>query len=92
MTKLPLALTEDDPDYESHYANDMSGKAHGVELLIERDKGDDWYAWASLSWSKSERTNDRTGETKDYYLDTPLIFNAVANYQITDRWKPGRPV
>ena len=89
MTKLPLALTEDDPDYESHYANDMSGKAHGVEFFVERDKGDGWYAWASLSWSKSERTNDRTGETKEYYLDTPLIFNAVANYQLNSRWNFG---
>ena len=89
MTKLPLALTEDDPDYESHYANDMSGKAVGVELLLERDKSDGWYGWASLSWSKSERTNERTEQTEDYYLDTPLVLNAVANYQLNERWNLG---
>lgn len=89
MSKLPLALTEDDPDFDLHYSNDMSGKAHGIELLVERDKSDGWYGWASLSWSKSERTNDRTQETTEYYLDTPLIFNMVANYQLNDRWNFG---
>lgn len=89
MSQLALALTEDDPDYDLHYSNDMSGEAHGVELLLERDKSDGWYAWASLSWSKSERTNDKTGETKEYYLDTPLILNMVANYQLDDRWNLG---
>ncbi|TQV87914.1 TonB-dependent receptor [Aliikangiella coralliicola] len=89
MTNLPLALTEDDPDFAKHYSNDMSGRAHGVEFLVERDKADGWYGWASLSWSKSERTNDRTNETKEYYLDTPLMFNLVANYELNSHWEFG---
>ncbi len=89
MSKLPLALAEDDPDYNIHYTNEMSGQAHGIELLVERDKADGWYAWASLSWSKSERTNERTNITEDYYLDTPLIFNMVANYELNSRWDFG---
>ncbi|MET1254468.1 TonB-dependent receptor plug domain-containing protein [Aliikangiella maris] len=89
MSRLPLALSDDDPDYDLHYVNQMSGQAKGIEILLERDKADDWYAWASLSWSQSERTNDRTGETKEYYLDTPLIFNLVANYQWHEAWNMG---
>ena len=89
MSELPLALSEDDPDYDIHYTNEMSGKAHGVEFLVERDLADGWYGWASLSWSKSVRTNDRTGVTEDYYLDTPLIFNMVGNYELNERWNFG---
>lgn len=89
LTKLPLALSENDPKPERHYSNDMSGKANGVELLVEREKENDWYAWASLSWSKSERTNELTAQTEEYYLDTPVIFNAVANYELSSRWEIG---
>lgn len=89
MSELPLALAEDDPDYDIHYTNEMSGNAHGVEFLVERDLADGWYGWASLSWSKSERTNDRTGVTEDYYLDTPLILNIVGNYELNERWNFG---
>lgn len=89
MSRLPLALNENDPDVNLHYVSEMSGKAHGVEFLVERDKQDGWYAWASLSWSKSERTNDRTNVTKEYYLDTPLIFNFVMNYELNSNWDFG---
>ncbi len=89
MSKLALALPEGHPDFESHYSNDMSGEAHGIELLLEKDKSDGWYAWASLSWSQSERTNELTNETREYYLDTPLIFNMVANYDLNERWNFG---
>jgi len=89
MTKLPLALTENDADNQLRYSNDMSGNAKGIEFLLEKDKSDGWYAWASLSYSKSERTNERTSETAEYYLDTPLIFNMVANYQFNSRWNFG---
>lgn len=89
MSELPLALSEDDPDYDIHYTNEMSGNAHGIEFLVERDLANGWYGWASLSWSKSERTNDRTGVTEDYYLDTPLILNVVGNYELNERWNFG---
>ncbi len=89
MKRLPLALNENDADFTKHYSNDMSGKAHGIELLLEKNKKSGWYAWASLSYSKSNRRNKRTGITKQYYLDTPLIFNLVANYQHNSHWNYG---
>ncbi len=89
MADLPLALVEEDADAASRYANDVEGRAYGVELLVNKNKTDDWYGWMSLGYAKSERTDLRRDVTRDYYADTPLVFNAVFNYQISERWTGG---
>ncbi|MCO7224297.1 TonB-dependent siderophore receptor [Pleionea sp. CnH1-48] len=89
LKKLPLATKPTDPDFDLRYVNEVSGKATGIELLVERDLADKWYGWFAVSWSKSERTNERTGQTDPYYLDTPLIANLVLSYAPTDHWKLG---
>ena len=86
---LPRALDEDDPNTHLRYTDEMSGTAKGVEWVIERELADDWYGWASISWSKSDRTDDRTKITKEYYLDTPLLANLVANYKYNEKWDFG---
>ena len=72
-----------------HYTADTSGTAHGVEWLVKRERQNGWFGWASLSWSKSDRTDDLTNITSDYYLDTPLVANIVANYELNERWDFG---
>ncbi|MGL1955759.1 MAG: TonB-dependent receptor [Colwellia sp.] len=72
-----------------HYTADTSGTAHGVEWLVRRDRQNGWFGWASLSWSKSDRSDDLTNITSDYYLDTPLVVNVVANYELNERWDFG---
>lgn len=72
-----------------HYTADTSGTAHGIEWLVKRERENGWFGWASLSWSKSDRTDDLTKVTSDYYLDTPLIANIVGNYELNDRWDFG---
>ncbi len=89
LKKLPLALAENDPNYDLHYSNEMTGTAYGIETLLEKELIDSWYGWVSLSWSKSQRTNERTQKTTEYYLDTPLVMNAVANYKINNNWDIG---
>ncbi|RVU41801.1 TonB-dependent receptor [Rheinheimera riviphila] len=93
LSRLPLALTEQDADQAKHYSNDTSGKAYGVELLLrktpESKTAGDFDGWASLSWSKADRTDERRQITTEYYLDTPLIANLVLNYQLSERWKLG---
>ncbi|GHF79238.1 TonB-dependent receptor [Thalassotalea marina] len=86
---LPRALEENDINYDLHYSNDMSGTARGIEWVIERELADDWYGWASISWSKSDRTDEKINQTTDYYLDTPLLGNLVANYKYNEKWDFG---
>ncbi len=72
-----------------HYTADTSGSAYGVEWLVRRERQNGWFGWASLSWSKSDRTDDLTQITSDYYLDTPLVANIIANYELNERWNFG---
>lgn len=86
---MALALDEQQPNSALHYSNDLSGSAKGVEWVINKNFENGWYGWASLSWSNSERTNDLSKVTTDYYLDTPLLANVVANYQLNEQWDFG---
>ena len=56
------------------------------------ERGSPWYGWIAASIGKSTRTDDRTGAVSNYYLDTPFIFNAVANYQLRPRMSIGARV
>jgi len=89
LTDLPRSLDDEDVNAHLHYSDDMSGSAKGVEWVIERELSDNWYGWASVSWSESDRTDDLTNVTTNYYLDTPLLGNLVANYQYNERWDFG---
>jgi hypothetical protein len=87
LQKLPLGLTDKDADQALHYSNDSEGQAHGAELLLKKQRSaGDWYGWASLSWSKAERTDLRRNLTSEYYLDTPLVANVVVAYPYNETW------
>jgi hypothetical protein len=85
---MALALDDDEPDAELNYVNEVSGTADGVELLVNKG-GEKWYGWLSLSLARSERKNDRTGETSRFVGDTPAVANIVINYQINANWNLG---
>ncbi|TVZ40304.1 outer membrane receptor protein involved in Fe transport [Alteromonadaceae bacterium 2753L.S.0a.02] len=89
LFNLPLALDETQPDAEQFYSNDVEGKVRGVDLMLNKNLVDKWFGWVALSYAKSERTNLRTEETRDYTLDTPVVFNLVANYQVSSHWTLG---
>lgn len=88
MDDLPLAI-DDGPNAEDLYNNDVEGRAYGVDLLINKNKTDNWYGWVALSYAKSERTDLSRNITRDYYADTPLVFNAVFHYEINEKWQGG---
>ncbi|WP_405632549.1 TonB-dependent receptor plug domain-containing protein [Pseudoalteromonas sp. Ld20] len=88
MDDLPLALNNY-PDAATLYSNDVTGRAYGVDLLINKNKTDKWYGWLAVSYAKSERTDQRQNITRDYYADTPLVVNMVFNYQISEKWQGG---
>jgi len=89
LTELPLALDESQPDVDLYYSNDVEGRIHGLEFMLNKDLVGKWFGWASLSLAKSERTNLRTDETREYTLDTPVVFNFVANYEVNHHWTTG---
>jgi len=89
LTDLPLALDAGQPDAARLYSNDVRGRAYGVDLLINKQRTEKWYGWLALSMAKSERTNERTGVTRDYRLDTPFLLNGVMSYEFTPRFDAG---
>ncbi|HEY7865468.1 MAG TPA: iron transporter [Psychromonas sp.] len=89
LTNLPLALSQSDPGGEKFYSDDVEGEIHGVDIMINKDLSNKWYGWASLSVANSERINTRTGQRQTYRLDTPVVFNLVANYQFFPNWNAG---
>jgi len=89
LGNLARSLDDDDVNAHLHYSNDLSGSAKGLEWVVRREEADGWYGWASLSWSKSDRTDDFTKVTTEYYLDTPLLANMVANYKLNEKWDFG---
>lgn len=86
MDDLPLAMgVKQNPNY----TNNVEGEAYGVDVFINKELTNRWYGWLALSTSKSVRTNKLTGEEKNYYLDTPVVLNIVANYKLTPKWTMG---
>lgn len=74
---------------EPAFLNGGSGKAHGAELLLNRDLADGWYGWFSLAYASTKRHHDLTGQTFHYEWDLPWIANLVASYQWNEQWQLG---
>lgn len=89
LSDMARSTNEGEINEYLHYTNDLSGSAKGIEWVVRREKQNGWYGWASISWSKSDRTDDITDITTEYYLDTPLLANLVANYELNERWDFG---
>lgn len=90
LDDLPLSLSPNrDLDFDARYSNDISGEAYGMELLLKKDLTDKFYGWLALSLSRTERRNERSGQTWRFDYDKPLILNWVMNYKPSDRWMFG---
>ncbi len=73
----------------NNYSNGAKGSAYGAEFLVRKDMTDRWYGWASLSLSKSNRTQTATGETVKFQYDKPILLNLVANRLVGKSWMLG---
>tara|TARA_A100001015_G_scaffold39877_2_gene43764 strand:+ start:6096 stop:8120 length:2025 start_codon:yes stop_codon:yes gene_type:complete len=82
-------LTTEEYNALPRYTNDGSGQSWGIETLLNADYSDRWYGWVSLTLSRTERSNDITGENFRYSYDKPIVINAVGNYRWNDRWTFG---
>ena len=71
---------EDSSSNEVKYINNASGRASGIELLVNKNFTNNWYGWMSVAYSKTKRTNHNTGENFNFGYDRPWIINLVASY------------
>ncbi len=73
---------------DRNYINAATGEAYGAELMLQKAQSDRWYGWFTLSYAKTRRTNDLTGQTFSANYDTPIVANLVFNYQL-GKWDLG---
>lgn len=82
-------LSDEEYNQLPRFTNDGTGKAWGIEALLNASYADDWYGWVSVAYSRTERTNELTQEDFRYAYDQPLVINLVGNYQLNDNWNIG---
>jgi len=85
MKNLVIALDENDPP--DNYANRGTGEAYGFDLFLKRTPSQGKFGWLSLSWAKSNRTNEITGVTRDFSGDQPLTLTGVWGQSFAGSWK-----
>ena len=77
------------PEDSSRYLNEGSGRAYGLDLLVKKDLTARLSGWLALTNSRSERTNELTGETFLADYDQPVIAKLVLNYRFSNKWSFG---
>ncbi|MDH5637379.1 MAG: TonB-dependent receptor [Nitrospinota bacterium] len=80
------------PHKETNYVNAGSGEARGFEVLLRKNASleSGLFGWLAVTYSKSNRENELTGETFQFSHDQPLVINAVASYRLTNWTISGR--
>jgi outer membrane receptor for ferrienterochelin and colicin len=69
----------------ARYANSLDGRAHGVELFVQRDLAQGLSGWASYTWSHTTRRDTTTGERFDADFDQRHTINVYGHYAISSR-------
>jgi hypothetical protein len=77
------------PENTLTYLDVASGSSYGIELLINKQLSDSWFGWASIAYSKTERSNPLTNENFNSEFDLPWVANLVLDYKISDQWQAG---
>ncbi|MEW6515504.1 MAG: TonB-dependent receptor [candidate division FCPU426 bacterium] len=95
-------LVVGDPDPAIRYTNAGSGKAYGLDLMVQKKLGDQWDGWLTYSYVDSERyIRDRSraedfGQNPDlepirtWYTspsERPHTLNLIFNYEFARQWK-----
>lgn len=66
------------------YDNRGEGRAFGGEFLLRKGLGK-LTGWASVTWSRSFRTDTVTGEVSRFQFDQPLSVSLVAKYDLSEK-------
>ena len=73
------------PDLSVQYQNSLDGRAHGVELFVQRDLAQGLSGWASYTWSHTRRRDKTTGERFDADFDQRHTVNSYGHYALSSR-------
>lgn len=73
----------------STFEDVAKGQSYGVELLVNKQLADDWFGWASIAYSKTERDNTLTKQKFNSEFDLPWVANLVVDYKWNDNWQLG---
>jgi outer membrane receptor protein involved in Fe transport len=76
-------------DPELNYLNGAHGRAKGVELLVKKQASNGLSGFASVSYSRSDRTVDKTGKSFPFEFDQPLVATAGVTYKPSEKWQLG---
>lgn len=74
------------PSLTSRFANELSGHARGVELLLQRRSANGFSGWASYALGFSRYRDVQTGETFWGDYDQRHTINLYALYRFNDRY------
>ncbi|MEX2497166.1 MAG: TonB-dependent receptor [Woeseia sp.] len=72
----------------TRYDSRGAGRAWGAEFLLRKGLGK-LTGWTSLTWSRSFRTDTKTGRTSRFEYDQPLSASLVARYEISEKLSLG---
>lgn len=76
-------------DTELNYLNGAHGSSQGVELLIKKQASNGLSGFVSVSYSRSDRTVDKTGKSFPFEFDQPLVATIGASYKPSEKWQFG---
>jgi hypothetical protein len=68
------------------WANALSGRSRGAELLVQRRSNTGLTGWVSYSYGLTRYRDVRTGEAFDGDFDQRHTFNGYALYRLTNRF------
>ncbi len=69
----------------SHYVNALTGRARGVEWLVQRQSPNGFSGWASYAFGRSDYRDTTTGETFRGDFDQRHTVNLYGAYRASDR-------
>jgi hypothetical protein len=69
----------------AQYENSVDGRAHGVELFVQRDLAQGLSGWASYTWSHTRRHDQTTGERFDADFDQRHTVNVYGHFALSSR-------
>jgi outer membrane receptor protein involved in Fe transport len=67
-------------------SSDGTGRAEGIELVIERKPGGRWYGQANLAWSRARHAG-LDGVLRPGSFDSPVVANVDGGVALNPQWQ-----
>ncbi len=67
-------------------SSDGTGRAEGIEFIVERKPGGRWYGQANVAWSRARHAG-LDGVLRPGSFDSPVVANVDGGVELTPRWQ-----